>query len=102
MRQYDVYRNPTPRTRKLLPYLVILQADLVSETESVIVAPLTTSVRPEGSRLYPEFEVRGRKHILLTPDLASMPRHVLTDRVTNLSKEWDRVTAAIDVLFTGI
>lgn len=102
MRQYDVYRNPTPRTRKLLPYLVILQADLVSETESVIVAPLTTSVRPEGSLLYPEFEVKGKKHSLLTPDLASIPRHVLTHHVTSLSSEWNRVTSAIDVLFTGI
>ncbi|MCC7252649.1 CcdB family protein [Hyphomicrobium sp.] len=102
MRQYDVYRNPTPRTRKHLPYLVILQADLVSETESVIVAPLTADVVSDGSRLYPEFEVRGQSYTLLTPDLASVPRDALKDRVTSLSAEWSRVTAAIDILFTGI
>ena len=85
-----------------MPYLVVLQADVVSETESVIVAPLTSSVSSEGSRLYPEFEIDGRIFTLLTPDLASLPRHVLTDRVASLANEWNRVTAAIDILFTGI
>lgn len=102
MGQYDVYRNPTPRTRRAMPFLLILQADLVSETDSVIVAPLTPLMRPAGSRLYPEFEVDGKKHMLLTPDLASIPRSALTERVGSLSEEWSRITAAIDILFTGI
>lgn len=85
-----------------MPYLVVLQADVVSETESVIVAPLTPSVSSDGSRLYPEFEIDGRSLTLLTPDLASVPRNVLTDRVASLASEWNRVTAAIDILFTGV
>jgi toxin CcdB len=102
MRQYDVYRNPTPRTRKVLPFLLVLQADVVSETDSVIVAPLTAAIFSEGSRLYPEFDVAGKKHTLLTPDLASLPRQALTRHVGNLSNEWSRITAANDMHFTGI
>lgn len=102
MRRYDIFRNPTPRTRGLMPYLVILQTDVVSETDSVVVAPLTAAVRSSDSRLYPEFKVKGRTYTLLTPDLASIPRHLLTDRVASVSKDWNRVTAAIDILFTGV
>jgi len=102
MRQYDVFQNPTPRTRKLMPYLLVLQSDLVSETDAVIVAPLSKSIHPEGSRLYPEFAVADGTYTLLTPDLASIPRIALTELVTNLEKDWNRITAAIDMLFAGI
>lgn len=102
MRQYDVFQNPSPRTRKLIPYLVVLQSDLVSETDAVIVAPLSKSVRSEGSRLYPQFAVADGYYTLLTPDLASIPRVALTERVTNLAKDWNRITAAVDIIFTGI
>ena len=85
-----------------MPYLVILQADVVSETASVIVAPLSPMVDPEGSRLYPEFEIDGRRLTLLTPDLASVPREALTERVSSLAAEWSNVTGAIDILFTGV
>lgn len=87
MRQYDVFQNPTPRTRTLLPYLLVLQSDLVSATEAVIVAPLSKAVHPEGSRLYPKFTVANESYILLTPDLASMPRTALTEHVTNLAED---------------
>jgi toxin CcdB len=102
MPQYDVYRNPTPRSRKAMPLLLVLQADVVSEADSVIVAALTRDLRPSGSHLYPEFEIEGETYALITPDLASIPRQALTERVTNLGEQWDRITAAIDILFTGI
>ena len=102
MHQYDVFENPSSRTRKQMPYLLVLQSDLVSETEAVIVAPLTTSVEQKGSRLYPEFAIRNEKYTMLTPDLASVPRRALTQPVTNLAPEWSRITAALDILFTGV
>jgi toxin CcdB len=102
MRQYDVYRNPTVRRRKAMPYLVVLQADVVAETDSVIVAALAPLDMPSESRLYPEFEIEGYSHTLLTPDLASISREALVDHVTSLAGEWPRITAAIDILFTGI
>lgn len=102
MRQYDVFENPSPRTRKLMPLLVVLQSDLVSETDAVIVAPLTEVIPQEGSRLYPEFAVADKSYTLLTPDMASIPRAALTQRVASLAADWNRITAAIDILFTGV
>lgn len=102
MRQYDVYRNPNTRRRKAMPFLVVLQADVVAETDSVIVAALAPLEMQSPSRLYPEFEVEGYSYTLLTPDLASVPREALVDRVGSLASEWPRIAAAIEVLFTGV
>ncbi len=102
MRQYDVYRNPGPRTRKAMPYVLVLQSDLLSETEAVIVAALTPAISPSTSRLYPAFEIAGQAHTLLTPDMASIPRDALVTWVKSLADEWSRITAAIDILFTGV
>jgi hypothetical protein len=57
MRQYDVFANPSSRMRTLFPYVLVLQLDLVSETEAVIGAPLSQSVRSDGSPLYPELAI---------------------------------------------
>jgi len=85
-----------------MPYLLVLQHDVVAFTDTVIVAALTPHIWPVQSRLYPTFEVAGRAHTLLTPDLASLPRLALKEHVINLEDQWARIVAAIDVLFTGI
>ncbi len=102
MRQYDVFRNPTPRSRKAMPFLIVLQHDVVADTDSVIVAALTPALKRPSSRLYPDLEIDGRAYTLLTPDLASLPRAALKDHVTNLRREWHRIVGALDILFTGI
>lgn len=41
MRQFDIFKNPFPRSRDRQPYLVNLQSDLLARTLSTtIVAPL--------------------------------------------------------------
>ncbi len=70
MRQYDVYQESNARRRKSMPYLVVLQADVVAETDSVIVAALAALEMPTPSRLYPELEVEG----ILTPCLPRTSR----------------------------
>jgi hypothetical protein len=102
MRQHDVFRNPSARSRKAMPYLIVLQHDVVSDTDSVIVAALVPALKHPPSRLYPAFEIEGRMHTLLTPDLASFPRSSLIDRVASLHSHWHRIDAALDILFTGV
>ena len=102
MRQYDVFRNPTPRSRKAIPFIVVLQHDVVADTDSVIVAGLARALMRPPHRLYPDFEIEGRLYTLLTPDLASFPREVLQNSVASLRSEAARIDAALDILFTGI
>jgi toxin CcdB len=102
IRQFDVFANPSRHTAQIFPFLVVLQADWVSETSSVIVAPF---VRPDPSMrhplLYPEFRIEGRRFVLAISDLAAVPRGRLTELVTNLDPERHRIIAALDLLFTG-
>jgi len=86
-----------------MPYVVVLQSDVVSETSFVIVAPLVPALpTSKPSRLYPTFDIVGRRHMLLTPDLASLPRKALAEPVASLSEQRFQIIAALDILFTGI
>ncbi|HXM82444.1 MAG TPA: CcdB family protein [Burkholderiales bacterium] len=105
MAQFDVYRNPNPATRARIPFLLDVQADLLDTLATRIVVPLC---RPEvlggkpAERLNPQFELEGRKLIMLTPELAGVPRKALGERIGNLATERDSIIAALDLAFTGI
>ena len=103
MRQCDVFSNPSERTRPNIPFVIVLQSDLISQTTTVVVAPL---VKADGLRenqsLYPVFEIDGVRVGLSVTELATLPRRALTGYVTSLDAERHRILRAIDLLFTGI
>jgi toxin CcdB len=102
MRQFDVFRNPSAQTRKAMPYLIVLQHDRGSETSFVVVAALVPPLKSDApSRLYPVFRLEGKELMLLTPDLASLPRASLKQRIASLEHERNRIVAALDLLFAG-
>lgn len=98
--QFDVFRNPG-RVRDRLPYIMILQSDVIHQTRSVIVAPFISTTVVQQSRLTPVFDIEGRNFTLVTMDLASVPRSTLIEFVRNLDSERYRVISALDLLFTG-
>ncbi|MBK5951998.1 CcdB family protein [Rhodobium orientis] len=103
MRQFDVCRNPNPAMRARVPYLVILQSDLLDPLATVVVAPLLAegAFRPV-TKLHPVFEVEGERFILSTGELAGVPRRAVGERISSLAGERDAIIAALDLLFTGI
>lgn len=105
MAQFDVYRNANPATRARFPFLLDVQADLLRSLATRIVVPLggleVLGGKP-AERLNPEFEVDGRKLIMLTPELAGVPRKALGERVASLAAERGAIIAALDLAFTGI
>src|SRR5258708_23888923 len=87
MAQFDVYRNTNPATRGRIPLLLDVQADLLRSLATRIGVPLCGPEVLGGKpaeRLNAEFEVDGRKLIMLTHPLAAMPRQTLGERVSNL------------------
>jgi len=103
MGQFDVYRNADPRTRKAVPYLLDVQADLLSDLQSRVVVPLVPAdetSRPMG-RLNPVFSVRGQDLMMAATELAGAPLQCVGEKVASLAGERDTIIAALDFVFNG-
>jgi toxin CcdB len=101
MRQCDVFSNPSERPSPNTPFVIVLQADRVFHTTTVVVAPLVKANRlREDQGLYPVFEIEGVRVALSITELATLPRRVLKNRIANLEQERHRIIRAIDALFT--
>ncbi len=105
MPQFDVYRNPNPATRNRIPYLLDVQAGLLESLATRIVVPLC---KPEvlagkpAERLNPQFEIEGHKVVMLTQELAGVPRKLLGEPIRDLAAQRGPIIAALDFAFTGI
>lgn len=104
MRRFDVFRNPSPKSQKAIPYLVVLQSELLDEFSTQVVGPLvraSTLGRP-AKRLNPRFEIEGHTVYLLTQQLGAVSTRSLSQHVTSLEPQRHDITAALDLLFSGI
>lgn len=103
MRQYDVCRNPDRATRQRVPFLVVLQSDLLVPLETVIVAPLVPEKASSMiTKLNPAVVLQGRRYRLVMQELAGVPKNRLGEVVANAAAQHLDFIAAIDLLFTGI
>jgi toxin CcdB len=103
MPQFDVLANPIPRARRALPFVMILQSDLIETGRDRVVAPLAPSANmpPLAGRLIPVITLRESAYALLVPSLTTMPAADLHQVVANLANDRDRIMAALDYLFLG-
>jgi toxin CcdB len=103
IRQFDVLENPIPRARRALPFVAILQSDLVQTGRERVVAPLAPSATMPtlAGRLIPIVKVENRDYALLVPSLATLPVADLRRVVANLADDRERILAALDYLFIG-
>src|SRR5262245_50141830 len=105
MSQFTVYKNKNPRSRTTFPFLVDVQADLLDELETRVVAPLTKAPalsRKPISRLTPSVEVDGENYLMITPQLAGIARSDLGAIVGSLSEQRAAIIGALDLLVTGV
>ncbi len=84
-------------------YLVDVQNDLLDGFPTRVVIPLV----PKGGmtrsepRLNPQFEIQGEGFLLLTQQIATVPKSLLRGSVHDLSEQSERITAAVDFLMQG-
>lgn len=105
MAQFSAYRNPNPDTRGTYPYLLDIQSELISDLGTRVVVPLAPASAMEGKTiklLMPILEVEGKRHVMITPQLAGISKKQLGALVADLSSERDAIIAALDLLITGI
>lgn len=103
MAQFDVYTNPNPATKRAIPYLLDVQADLLSDLATRVVVPLyaTTASTKAAQHLNPRFQVKCTTVIMSTAELAALPLFALGERVDSLQQHRSEIIAALDFLISG-
>lgn len=80
-----------------------VQADLLAHLATRVVVPLLPedAAPPPISDLNPVFEVKGRRHVMVTQALSAVPVRELRRAVTSLDAQHDAITHALDLLLVG-
>ncbi|MDK9717706.1 MAG: CcdB family protein [Trichlorobacter sp.] len=103
MAQFDVYANPNQATNRTIPYLLDVQADLLSDLATRVVVPLyaATAATKAAQHLNPRFQVKRTSVIMSTAELAGVPLSALGDRVDSWQHHRSEIIAALDFLISG-
>jgi toxin CcdB len=105
MAQFDVHIN-IGKHRESIPYVVIVQSSLFDSYRRRVVIPLVRSSHLDNaatlasSSLNPAFTVKGIKVVLHPLEIVSVATEQLGEKIASLAKEGDRITGAMDELFT--
>ena len=101
MARFDVHRNKS--SSPIVPYLLDVQADLLSNLRTRVVVPLVplTQFGTPMTRLNPIFVVAGVETVMATTDIAGVDASVLGDVVLSLEHERYVIVQALDFLFQG-
>jgi len=103
--QFDVYANPSPRSRDIYPYVIDVQSNLLSSLATRMVIPLcksNISANELPKRLCPMFKVNSVM-LMLTPfEAAPLDKRILAHPVTNLSEFSSEIITAMDAVISGL
>ncbi|HWI84867.1 MAG TPA: CcdB family protein [Sphingomonas sp.] len=85
-------------------YLLNVQADLLSGLNTRFVVPLLPpdQAPAPAARLNPIFDIAGQRHVMVTQFAAAVRVRELGARVATLDHAHETVTAALDLLITGV
>ena len=87
-----------------LPYLLDVQANLLSDLQTRVVVPLVRAAafgRP-ATRLHPRFTIAGHRPVMATHLVAAVRRQALGATVASLLDQRDIVISAIEVVWSGV
>ncbi len=103
MAQFDVYLNPNPETNQSIPYLLDVQADLLSNLATRVVVPLfsASAMGKAINHLNPSFSVKRTKVIMSTAELAGVTVKSLGEKICSFKEHRSEIIAALDFLTTG-
>lgn len=104
MKQFDVFRNPNAGSARTVPWLLLIQSDLLDEFPTRMVAPLVrpTALGVPATRLNPTFQIDGEPAVMLTQQLGAVPKRALKQKVASLERQRQNIIAAIDFLLGGV
>jgi toxin CcdB len=105
MAQFDVYVNPSKKTRSAYPFILDIQNAVIYHIATRIVVPLAhTREFKNGAMggLTPRIGFNGDELLIMIPQIASMPAKLLNQPIGTLEHLRDEIIAALDFAITGI
>jgi len=105
VRRFDVFRNPSSASSKTIPYVLVVQSDLLDGMDTCVVLPLAKAQaarRAASERLNPVFRIDDADVVQLTQLISVVPMSALRKPVANLETQHDMIVRALDFLFSGI
>jgi toxin CcdB len=104
MAQFDIYKNKDPRTKERTPYLMDVQAALLSTLATRVVVPMRASAgskKPAITRLHPTIRIGNLDYIAVVSEMAAIPTAALGAFVASAQNDRQQIVAATDLVFTG-
>lgn len=104
MAQYDVYPNPSASAGNGIPYVVVIQSDLLDALTTRLTVPLTALAfaGKVPTALCPVIEVKGQRLHALAHYAAPLPANALRRPVQNVSAQASALIAAMNVVLSGV
>jgi toxin CcdB len=104
MAQYDVFTNPSHSAADGIPYVVVIQSDLLDALATRLTMPLA---EPDATvkvptMLCPVIVVKGKRLHALAHYAAPLPAKLLRRRVDNVAAQSSVFVSAMDAVLSGI
>lgn len=103
MAQYDVFPNPSRSAAEGIPYVVVIQSDLLEALATRLTIPLAEAqyAGKAPAALCPVISVQGRSLYALAHFAAPLPSRLLREPVGNVGHQSSTLVAALDAVLSG-
>lgn len=104
MAQYDVFPNPSRSAADGIPYVVVIQSDLLDALATRLTVPLAdlNFAGKVPTALCPPITIKGQRLHALAHYAAPLPSKLLRHPVDNVAAQASALLAAIDAVLSGI
>lgn len=104
MAQYDVFTNPSRSAAEGIPYVVVIQSDLLDALATRLTLPLAEidAENKAPTALCPVVMVKGKRLHALAHYAAPLPAKVLRRPVANIAAQASALVFAMDAVLSGI
>lgn len=105
MAQFKAYENPNKATRKIYPYLLDIQSNLLDELQTTVVIPLCPAGivgKAAMTKLSPILKIDGKNYVAMAQQMAGINRKSLGREACDLSRYRTEIIAALDFIISGI
>ena len=104
MAQYDVFANPSSSAADGIPYVVVIQSDLLDVLATRLTIPLAEldMALKVPTALCPLIVVKGKRLHALAHYAAPLPARLLKRPVDNVAAQASALVSAMDAVLSGL